>query len=870
MKFRRVQLGLAIAATFAAPMAHALGLGPITVRSGLNEPLRAEIPLLEVSAEELSGIQTRLASSADFARVGLSAGNVPVPLEFAVIAGAGGAPAIAVTSREPVREPLVSVLIEVNWANGRLLREYNILLDPPRVAPAIIAPAPAPAAPRPAATTVAAAPDPAAAPAESVPAARPTPAAATPARPAPVAAARPAPASAPSAPTSPASAAPAQAAVAPATPTAAARPDRVTVQEGDTLWEIAQANRPRPSVTVDQMMIALQRENPKAFIGGNINRIRRGATLSIPEAATIDAISPSAARADVQAQVAALAAQPAAPAAAAAPAATGATGAARPRTEESRLEVLPARTGGDGSSAAGERAGTPGGTDPRRVAQLDADLKRAQEQVVSRDQEVRELRSRVTDLEKIDRDRQSLVALKDSDLATLKRQLQERDAELARLAARVKELEAAKGAETAPAAPPTEAATPATEPAAASAVAATDEQAEAPAAATSAEPSQAVAAAPTQPVDAPEEASPAADPAAEATAVAPTDSAAVESSFEEPAPSTPAVAETAVAETTEAAPAQEAEAAPPAPAPTTKPWWQQPIVLAIAAGAALLLLLVRLFSGRRRNAAAAAAAATRGSVAEAFQDNADDGNDETEEARLLGYLATSPNDLDAHLELLRVYAAQRDFDRFETAANAMYAQVYDPSAPQWQEALEMGRDLMPDHPLFAEVGFLDSPTQGVLDESGNRAEEWESFDSTSNSAALANAPVDTLAPVEPAADLVDLPEPTLEIEPQGQGAWNTLDDVKPSSAGLKPYEPVKSAEVSLDMDFDLEPFTPAAADQTAVGPFAEDTIGTKLDLARAYIDMGDIDGARSMLQEVESEGAEVQKQEARRLLDSLG
>lgn len=869
MRFRRVQLGLAIAATFAAPMAHALGLGPITVRSGLNEPLRAEIPLLEVSAEELPGIQTRLASSADFARVGLSAGNVPVPLEFAVIEGAGGAPAIAVTSREPVREPLVSVLIEVNWANGRLLREYNILLDPPRVAPAIIAPAPAPAAPRPAATTVAAAPDPAAAPAESVPASRPTSAAAPPpARPAPAASARPAPASPPPAPVA---AAPAPAPVAPATPTAPARPDRVTVQEGDTLWEIAQANRPRPSVTVDQMMIALQRENPQAFIGGNINRIRRGATLSIPEAAKIDAISPSAARADVQAQVAALAAQPAASTAAAAPATTGATGAARPGTEESRLEVLPARTGGDGSSAAGERAGTPGGTDPRRVAQLDADLKRAQEQVASRDQEVRELRSRVTDLEKIDRDRQSLVTLKDSDLATLKRQLQERDAELARLAARVKELEAAKGVETAPAAPSTEAATPATEPAAASAVAAADEQAEATAEATSAEPSQAVAAAPMEPVDTPEEASPAADPAAEATAVAPTDSAAVESSFEEPAPSTPAVAETAVAETTEPAPAPEAEAAPPAPAPTTKPWWQQPIVLAVAAGAALLLLLAGLFSGRRRKAAAAATAATRGSVAEAFQDNGDDGDDdETEEARLLRYLATSPNDLDAHLELLRVYAAQRDFDRFETAANAMYAQVYDPSAPQWQEALAMGRDLMPDHPLFAEVGFLDSPTQGVLDESGNRAEEWESFDSTSDSAASANAPVDSLAPVEPAAALVDLPEPTLEIEPQGQEAWNTLDDVKPSADGLKPYEPVQSAEVSLDMDFDLEPFTPAAADQTAVGPFAEDTIGTKLDLARAYIDMGDIDGARSMLQEVESEGAEVQKQEARRLLDSLG
>lgn len=860
MRFRRVQLGLAIAATFAAPMAHALGLGPITVRSGLNEPLRAEIPLLEVSAEELPGIETRLASSADFARVGLSAGNVPVPLEFAVITGAGGTPAIAVTSREPVREPLVSVLIEVNWANGRLLREYNILLDPPRVAPAIIAPAPAPAAPRPAATTAAAAPEPAAAPAESVPASGASPAAP---KPAPASAARPAPARAPAAPTQPAPAPAAPAPAAAASPAAAAapapapRPDRVTVQEGDTLWEIAQANRPRPSVTIDQMMIALQRENPQAFIGGNINRIRRGATLSIPEAAKVDAISPAAARADVQAQVAALAAQPAAPAAAASAAPAGAPGGARVRTEESRLEVLPARSGGDGSGAAGERAGTAGGTDARRVAQLDADLKRAQEQVASRDQEVRELRSRVTDLEKIDRDRQSLVALKDSDLATLKKQLQERDAELARLAARVKELEAAKES----AAPASEGAAPAPAPAAEPAPAvAAEEKPAADAAAiadTAAEPNAAAAG---EGPAVPEETTVAADPAAGAPAATAADSPSVESSFEQTAPRTPAVAEPV---DTAAAPV--AEAAPAEPAPVATPWWQQPIVLAIAAGAALLLLLAGIF-GRRRKAAAAAATAVsaRGSVAEAFQDSDDA---ESEEGRLLGYLATAPNDLDAHLELLRVYAGQRDFERFETAANAMYAQVYDPGAPQWQEALALGRDLLPDHPLFAEVGFLDSPSQDGFVESGDRVEEWESLDSTSDLAAQTPPPA---VSAEPAAAMVDSSEPTFEMEPQGGKAWDAADDIKPSSAETKSYESVKSSEVSLDMDFDLEPFTPAVPDQTVSSPFAEDTIGTKLDLARAYIDMGDIDGARSMLQEVEVEGAEVQRQEARRLLDSLG
>lgn len=852
MKLRRVQLGVAIAATFAAPMAHALGLGPITVRSGLNEPLRAEIPLLEVSTDELAGIETRLATSSDFARVGLSASNVPVPLEFAVVTGASGAPAIAVTSREPVREPLVSVLIEVNWSNGRMLREYNILLDPPRVAPAITAPAPAPApaVARPAATTAAAAPEPAAAPAEAVPAApapTPRPAATAPVATAPapaVASPRPEPARPSSPPPAP-----------PAAP-AAERPGQVTVQSGDTLWEIAQANRPRPSTTVDQMMIALQRENPRAFIGGNINRIRRGATLTIPDAATVDAITPAVARAEVQAQVAALAAAPAASAtpAGSAPAPATGTATARPAAGDSRLEVLPPRAGSDGRNAAGERSGAADGTDARRAAQLDADLKRAQEQVASREQEVRELRSRVTDLEKIDRDRQSLVTLKDSDLATLKQQLEARDAELARLAARVKELEAAEDATTTATGADLAAASAAT-------VAPVQEAPATPAEPTPASPIEqteaAVAAEPVAAVD-----SATTPPVTEGS-----ESGAVESSFEDPAaaPASEAPAEPAVAET--ATPAPEVETAPAvATIPRATPWWQQPIVLAVAGAAALLLLIAGILSGRRRKAAAGvgAAVAARPSVAEAFQDS-DDG--ETDEQRLLGYLATAPNDLDAHLDLLRVYGEQGDLERFETSANAMYAQVYDPMAPQWQDALALGRDLLPDHPLFADVGFLDSPTSALIDEPGDQAEQWESLDL--NDAGNERAQSETSTSYTSAPVTVASSEPTLEIEPDGLHSWEGLDDVKAQAVEVRPFETVKGPDVSLDMDFDLEPVVPVGAEPGVV-PFTEDSIGTKLDLARAYIDMGDIDGARSMLQEVVAEGAEVQKQEARRLLDSLG
>lgn len=876
MKMRRVRLAVAIAATLAAPMAHALGLGQITVRSGLNEPLRAEIPLLEVSPEELAGIQTRLASAADFARVGLSAGSVPVPLEFAVVTGAGGRPAIAVTSRDPVREPLVSVLIEVNWSNGRLLREYNILLDPPRVAPAVVAPTPAPAAARPApvaATTAPAAPEPApvqpvaTAPAAAAPrpAPAPAPAAPAPAAPAPApAAARPAPA------TPPTPAAP---------PAAPSRSDRVTVQSGDTLWEIAQANRPRPTVTVDQMMIAIQRENPQAFIGGNINRIRRGATLAIPEASKVDAISPAAARDEVRAQVAALAAPrevDAAPAAAAAaPASSAAT--ARAGAADSRLEVLPPRAGTDATGTAGERTGTASGTDARRVAQLDADLKRAQEQVASRDQEVRELRSRVGDLEKIDRDRQSLVALKDSDLAALRQQLQQRDAELARLAERIKELEAAKAAA---AAAPTPEAAPAPAMPAPAAVAAVEEAPTATSEPAAGPESTGTAEAPVPTA----EAETPIEPSAEAVAEAPVEVASAESTEiaadqAEPPTASSFEAEPAIASgdaaPAEPAPAEVAPAAPEGaaePAPAGTPWWQQPFVLAIAGGAALLLLVAGVVSSRRRKAAATATAATasRSSVAEAFSDDAGDEVEGDAEQRLLEYLATAPNDLDAHLDLLRMYRDEGDLDRFETAANAMYAQVYDPMVPQWQEALAMGRELVPDHPLFAEAGFLESPPPATASEPGDRAEEWEALDATAQQAETSWASEHDVARAEPtaAADL-GVPEPSLELEPQRTSPWEGLDEVKVPTADVQPYEQPKTPEVTLDVDFDLEPVRHGEVER-GVTPFAEDPIGTKLDLARAYIDMGDLEGARAMLQEVMGEGAEVQKQEARRLLDSIG
>ena len=135
---RPLKLSLAVALALGSQAAFGLGLGTIQVRSGLNEPLVAEIPVIESEAGEAAVMTAKLATADDFARVGLDVSGVTVPLSFDLATNAQGHPVIRVTSEDPVREPFLSFLVEVNWNKGRLLREYNVLLDPPNVAPAIV------------------------------------------------------------------------------------------------------------------------------------------------------------------------------------------------------------------------------------------------------------------------------------------------------------------------------------------------------------------------------------------------------------------------------------------------------------------------------------------------------------------------------------------------------------------------------------------------------------------------------------------------------------------------------------------------------------------------------------------------------------
>ena len=244
---------------------YALGLGEIRLNSALNQPFDAEIELVSAAQEDLAALRASLASGDTFQRYGLDKPAYLSDFTFRVVSS-GGRDVLKVTSPRPVTEPFVTLLVEANWPRGRLLREYTVLLDPPVFAPAPVAAAAPVAAPR--ATTPSPAP-----------------------RPTPVEAPAPEAAPAPSAPR-------------PSRPTAAvsAEPGSTyRVRQNDTLWNIASAAYPGGRADVNRAMVAIYQANPAAF-GGNINVLRAGSNLRMPSSGDVSAISASAAAEEVARQ----------------------------------------------------------------------------------------------------------------------------------------------------------------------------------------------------------------------------------------------------------------------------------------------------------------------------------------------------------------------------------------------------------------------------------------------------------------------------------------------------------------------------------------------------------------------------------------
>ncbi|CAD2255929.1 FimV/HubP family polar landmark protein [Xanthomonas arboricola] len=376
--------------------AMALGLGDIRVLSRPGQPLVAEIPVISNEPGELDNARVALASATTFARVGLERPQGLVSnLQFQFAQDARGRAVVRVTSSQAVEQPAINFLIEVEWGQGRLVREYSALVDAPNTAAAIAEPGIE--APRAGASNAIA----------RAPAAAPAAAAER--------AGQAADAAAPGTRSSTRAAAP--------VPAGDALP---AVRSGQTLSEIAAAVARSSGHSLDQTMLALLRTNPDAFIDGNINRLKQGAVLRTPQEDALAQVGAAEAAVMVREQAAqwrqARAAVPQ-PAEAGATAATPAPApaVATPAGAGARLEIAPA------VASQTNTAGATSGTSAEGEGDMAANqqLQQAREDIATRDAELQDLRTRVADLEKLKQQQQALIAMKDTDLAAAQKRLSE-------------------------------------------------------------------------------------------------------------------------------------------------------------------------------------------------------------------------------------------------------------------------------------------------------------------------------------------------------------------------------------------------------------------------------------------------------------
>ena len=279
-KFARAPLWCALSLAFGlaviSPQVDAAGLGRLNVTSGLGQPLRAELEVTSVGRDELPTLQVRMAPLAAFRAANLDFNPALTSLRFTLDKRPDGSYVVRITSAQPVNEPYLDMMVELTWATGRVIREYTVLLDPPSLraeAPVVppVAAAPTPSAPL---VTVPPGTRPSAAPSEPT-----APSAASTPPPAPATSTRPA-----------------------ATPRATSPSEgSYVVKSGDTLGAIAGRTKPA-SVSLDQMLVALLRANPDAFVAKNMNRLKAGATLTIPSESEAAALEQRDARREVVAQ----------------------------------------------------------------------------------------------------------------------------------------------------------------------------------------------------------------------------------------------------------------------------------------------------------------------------------------------------------------------------------------------------------------------------------------------------------------------------------------------------------------------------------------------------------------------------------------
>jgi len=896
----------------------ALGLGKLTVQSGLGQPLSATIELTSAQKDELDTLRARIADPAVYRDNNVQYPAAMSRARIVVEQTANGAPYLRVTTSQAVNDAFLDLLVELNWATGRVVRDYTFLLDPPSgtetqavepTAPIRAQAGSAAAARAQAGSTGAAA----------APAARRS-----------------------------AAAAPAEA------PSAAA--STYTVKRGDTLSKIAQQTKPA-DVSLEQMLVALFRSNENAFEDRNMNRLRTGQIVNVPQGDQVAAIAPSEATQVVRAQAAdwrayrdrVAGAAPAADATAPRQSASGRittavedkAGAAQPGRDQLRVS----REAGKGAAAGTALA----------------------EDLAAKERALSEANSRVAELEKTVRDLQRAVELKNQTMSSLQASA---------------EASKGKGSATPAEAPKVAAATPAP---------------------------AATAPAPT-PAPAPSAAAPppAAPTAAAPTVAAPTAAAPTVATSPPASPAPETKAPSSPPPETKAPEAKaETKATPPKPAPPKKaPAKPEPSFIddlfgntptwAIGGGALVLLAgIAGIVAARRRKTTrfedsiisgtdiktntvfgstgggvvntgdnSLASDFSREGLGNIDTDEVDPiaeaevylayGRDAQAEEILKDALKKDPQRQEIYLKLLEIHSQHNKPSAFETVASELYS-VSGGQGEVWQKAMALGRQLDPANPLFTEAGgsaFAATPAAAAaaaaaeppvsdtqvfsvppehkaeprvatpldfsLDDdislapssgeepktpaailagaaqevakssraAGDSLEKSSPFPGTVSGAAKSGAS-DRSAPAHDSLSLdpesvpkFDLdfhldepvraappaaqPKPAPEPAPEPERAFATAGAPAPQLA--RPAAAIELDKLDLAFDPDRSTFedpTPSVLD----GQWHD--AATKLDLAKAYQEMGDVEGAREILQEVLHEGDDEQKTEAKTLLSKL-
>ncbi|MEZ5496186.1 MAG: FimV/HubP family polar landmark protein [Gammaproteobacteria bacterium] len=376
--FRKLILPASILASL---QVNALGLGNLQVNSALDEVLDGKIPLVADSTEDLSGIKVGLATSEDYERVDLDKSYVPANIKIEVLEEDGNK-FISLSSEGPVSEPIISLLLSVDWANGHLLREYTVLLDPPlfnntQIEQNYSQPVQtntyqqnqsfdegeSPTSTSSTQTTISPTPQTSSSNSES------------------------------------------------SYNSSSMGSKKVTVEAGDTLWRIANQHNSGYG-SPQQMMVAIFNNNPAAFNNNDMNQLRKGAVLDIPDADEVTMISKSEALSQVKSQTASF---------------------SRLQTENDYqtgdsgsdkdygIELVPPRQSESGNS--GNTSGS--NALQKQYEKSLSDLALAREELASATQENLELSDRVKELEKIVKDQELALSLKDDDLALLQKQVED-------------------------------------------------------------------------------------------------------------------------------------------------------------------------------------------------------------------------------------------------------------------------------------------------------------------------------------------------------------------------------------------------------------------------------------------------------------